>query len=124
MDKDATYAEQHYATVSRLLGHDFPAPETTTNELDHAALQAKPTDEAIALFECNAKAFPDSGNAADSLADGYAQAKRWKDAAPNEQRGVTLSEAEQNLSLDYFRTQLKHYEDVARDTAARHTAER
>ena len=41
------------------------------NQLAYSRLQAGESDDALALFKLNVKAYPMSSNAQDSLADGY-----------------------------------------------------
>lgn len=56
------------------------------NDLGCDALSQGRTADAISLFKRNVAANPDSANAYDSLADGYAEAKQWREAARASQR--------------------------------------
>src|SRR4051812_1244311 len=65
----------------KTVGWPLPIPESVINDLGYAALFQQKTQDAIALFRRNVEANPDSANAYDSLAEGYAKAGMWKDAA-------------------------------------------
>jgi hypothetical protein len=90
-DQGYEYAERHFARVSEVVGHPIAVPEGVINGLGYAALSRDAVPEAIALFERNVAANPYSANAQDSLADGYARAGRWRDAAAAADRAVALA---------------------------------
>ncbi len=113
-ERGIDYAEGHFAAVSEKIGHELPMPEQVANELGYAALNADRFAEAITLLEHNARNFPDSANAADSLADAYAKAERWQDAADSESRAVSMGEAQHDRNLGYFRTQLQRYIEASK----------
>jgi tetratricopeptide (TPR) repeat protein len=83
--------EEHFNVVSKVVGYPIPVPEDVMNDLGYAALASGRTDEAIALFGRNVEANPNSANAWDSLADGLAEAGRWKDATEAADRAVNLA---------------------------------
>jgi uncharacterized protein len=85
------YAQRHFERVSGIVGHPIAIPEAVINSLGYAALSRDDVEEAIALFERNVEANPYSANAQDSLADGYAGAGRWRDAAEAADRAVALA---------------------------------
>lgn len=84
-------AEKHFAELSQRLGWPMPVPESVINALGYDALGKRNFVEAIALFERNVAAFPNSANAHDSLADAYDEAGRLGDAAASARRGATLA---------------------------------
>jgi hypothetical protein len=47
--------------------------------------------DAITLYKCNVTANPHSANAYDGLADGYAEAGQWKEAATASERAAELA---------------------------------
>lgn len=78
--KDLAFAERHYQQVSMRIGKTIAVPEGVINELGYDALSQGRTGDAISLFKRNVAANPNSANAYDSLADGYAAAKQWQEA--------------------------------------------
>jgi Tfp pilus assembly protein PilF len=60
------------------------------NEFGYAALSQGKTQDAIGLFKRNVEANPNTVNAYHSLADGYAKAGQWKDAAQASERTVNV----------------------------------
>jgi predicted Zn-dependent protease len=75
--------------------------------LGYAALSEGKTQDAIALFKRNVEGNPNSANAYDSLADGYAKAGMWKDAARASDRAVALATEFNHPNLPYFIGQAK-----------------
>jgi hypothetical protein len=96
------FADEHFAAVSERVGWALPVPETVINDFGYTALQEGKTDHAIALFERNVSENPNSANAYDSLADGYATAEEWAKAAAAEDRAVALAKEHGNPNLPYF----------------------
>jgi predicted alpha/beta superfamily hydrolase len=86
-----SFAEKHFDDVSKLAGWPLPVPEGVINNLAYEALSAGRTEDAIALFKRNVSANPNSANAYDGLADGYAEASRWKNAADASARAAALA---------------------------------
>jgi tetratricopeptide (TPR) repeat protein len=81
VEKGFSFAQQHFEDVSKTVGWPLAIPESVINDLGYAALSQQKTQDAIALFKRNVEANPNSANAYDSLAEGYAKAGMWKDAA-------------------------------------------
>lgn len=81
MPKGLDFAEKHFEDVSRTLGWPLPVPESVINDFGYDALSTGKTEAAIALFERNVQANPNSANAYDSLAEAYERAENWKEAA-------------------------------------------
>ena len=109
--KGIAFADEHFAAVSKRVGWALPVPETVINDLGYAALQAGKTGDAIALFERNVSENPNSANAFDSLADGYAAAEEWARAAAAEDRAVALAKEHGNPNLPYFIEQSRKLND-------------
>lgn len=109
--KGIAFADEHFAAVSKRVGWALPVPETVINDLGYAALQAGKTGDAIALFERNVSENPNSANAFDSLADGYAAAEDWARAAAAEDRAVALAKEHGNPNLPYFIEQSRKLND-------------
>lgn len=81
LEKGLPFAQQHFQDVSKTVGWPLAIPESVINSLGYAALSQDKTQDAIALFKRNVEANPNSANAYDGLADGYAKAGEWKQAA-------------------------------------------
>jgi len=65
--------------------------ENTINRLGYALLQEKDPSSAVVLFKLNAKAYPESANAWDSLGDGYEAANDIQGARMAYARSVELN---------------------------------
>lgn len=111
LEKGFTFAQQHFQDVSKTVGWSLAIPEDVINSLGYAALSEGKTRDAIALFKRNVEANPHSANAYDSLADGYAKAKEWKDAVRASSRAVALATESNHPSLSYFMEQEKKLKD-------------
>ncbi len=109
--KGIVFADEHFAAVSKRVGCTLPVPETAINDLGYAALGEGRTGDAIALFERNVAENPNSANAYDSLADGYAAAEEWTKAAASEERAVALAKEYGNPNLQYFIEQSRKLND-------------
>jgi CubicO group peptidase (beta-lactamase class C family) len=71
-------------------------PEQLLNMLGYEALQSGRTEEAIRLFERNAREFPESSNVYDSLAEGYATAGKKDLAIQNYEKSLELDPKNDN----------------------------
>ena len=88
-EESAWKAFQSFAADPR---HRFmPGEERTINRLGYAFLQEKDPSSAVVLFKLNAKAYPDSANAWDSLGDGYEATNDIQDARMAYARSVELN---------------------------------
>jgi CubicO group peptidase (beta-lactamase class C family) len=67
----AAIALQRYDRLKKQRAREFNFDEGELNRLGYDLLGAKRLDEAIAVFKKNVESFPDSGNAHDSLGEGY-----------------------------------------------------
>jgi predicted alpha/beta superfamily hydrolase len=111
LGKGLAFAEEHFQNVSKTLGWPLPIPEGVINSLGYAALSDGKIQNAIALFKRNVEANPNSANAYDGLADGYAEAEMWKEAAGASDRAVALAIEFDNPNLLYFIRQAKTMND-------------
>jgi hypothetical protein len=102
LEKGFQFAQAHFQDVSKTVGWPIAIPEGVINSLGYAALSAGKTEDAIALFKRNVEANPNSANAYDSLAEGYAKAGMWKDAARASDRAVALAIEYDHPSRAYF----------------------
>jgi predicted alpha/beta superfamily hydrolase len=91
LDKGLTFAEEHFENLSKTVGWPIGIPEGVINSLGYAALSRGEIQDALALFKRNVEANPYSANAYDSMADGYAEAGMWKEAARAADRAAALS---------------------------------
>jgi predicted alpha/beta superfamily hydrolase len=107
LERGFPFAQQHFQNVSKTLGWPLAIPEGVINSLGYAALSKGKTQDAIALFKRNVEANPNSANAYDSLADGYAEAGNWQEAARASERAVTLATEFNHPNLPYFIEQAK-----------------
>jgi predicted alpha/beta superfamily hydrolase len=111
LEKGLPFAEKHFQDVSKTVGWPLPIPEGVINNLGYAALSEGKTQDAVALFKRNVQANPNSANAYDSLADGYAEAGMWKDAARASDRAVALATEFDHPSKANFIKQAKKMND-------------
>lgn len=111
LSKGFAFAQQHFQEVSKTVGWTLPVPEGVVNDLGYEALSGGKVQDAIALFKRNVDANPNSANAYDGLADGYAKAEMWKDAAAASDRAVALADQFDNPNRPYFLKQAKKMND-------------
>lgn len=111
LEKGLPFVEKHFQEVSKTVGWPLAIPEAVNNSLGYAALSGGKTQDAIALFKRNVEANPNSANAYDSLADGYAEAKMWKDAARASDRAVALATEFDLPNRSYFIEQARKMND-------------
>jgi tetratricopeptide (TPR) repeat protein len=77
--------------------------EQLLNRLGYSLLRQQNTDAAIAIFELNAREYPDAANPHDSLGDGYMAAGRLEDAVASYRRAVQVAEETGDARLASFR---------------------
>lgn len=111
LEKGLPFAQQHFQDVSKTVGWPLAIPEGVINSLGYGALSQGKTQDAIALFNRNVEANPNSANAYDSLADGYAKNEMWKDAARAADRAVALAIEFDHPNRSYFIAQAKKMND-------------
>lgn len=91
LENGLSFVEKHFQHVSKAVGWPLAIPEGVINSLGYAALSEGKTPDAIALFKRNVETNPNSANAYDSLADGYAKAEKWEDAARASNKAAALA---------------------------------
>jgi len=111
LDKGFPFAEEHFENVSKTVGWPIAIPEDVINNFGYASLSAGKIKEALALFKRNVEANPNSANAFDSLADGYAEAEMWKEAAGASDRALALATQFDHPKRSYFVGQAKKMND-------------
>ncbi len=111
MSRGFSYAEQHFQVASQIVGWPLAIPENVINDFAYEALSHGKTKEAIELFKRNVKANPNSGNAWDGMADGYAKVGQWSDAAQASERALALATQYASPNLSYFTEQAKKMND-------------
>lgn len=85
------------------------------NNLGYAALSQKKFAEAIDLFKRNVEQNPNSANAHDSLADGYAGAGNPHDASVASERAAALAVELDLPGRAYFIEQARKREQALED---------
>lgn len=119
LEKGLPFAQQHFQTVSKTLGWPVAIPEDVINSLGYAALGEGRAADAIALFKRNVETSPNSANAYDSLAEGYAEAGQLEEAVRASSQAVTLATAFDDPNRAYFVEQAKQMADrLAQQSAA------
>lgn len=119
LEKGFAFAEEHFRQVSKTVGWTLPVPESVVNDLAYAALEQGRTDEALALFQRNVEANPNSASACDGLADGYAKAERWPEAAAAAARAERLAVAQDHPDRAYFAEQARKMEARRKEAATK-----
>ena len=109
--KGFPYAEKHFQDVSKTVGWPLAIPEAVIDNFGDTALSQGKIQEALRLFKRNVEAHPNSANAYDSLADGYAKAKQWKDAVQASEKAVTLATQYSHPKRSYFIEKAKKMND-------------
>ncbi len=87
---NAPKAQQLYAEAHQRYPKETIFPELLMNRLAYEYLQSGNIQTAIALFQLNVTAFPDSPNVYDSLADAYIANHQTDLARQNEQKALNL----------------------------------
>ncbi len=86
--------EAHYAKLSDRLGWAITPPEATINALGYATLAEHQVDEALEYLQANARNYPDSANAYDSLGEALEAAGRLDEALTKYEEAIRRGEAE------------------------------
>ncbi|ASU34445.1 alpha/beta hydrolase [Mucilaginibacter xinganensis] len=77
----AAVIEDHYADVSKHMGYKVAPPETILDAMGHDYLEINLPDRALAVFNLNAKYYPESAAAYAAIGDYYAIKKDNQKAA-------------------------------------------
>ncbi|CAM2005656.1 alpha/beta hydrolase-fold protein [Acanthopleuribacter pedis] len=87
---------------------DAPLPrQAFLNQFGYAYLTRDRFAEAVFLFECNTRFYPQSPNTWDSLGEALQRAGRTADAHAAFRRALSLAESQQDRDLDRYRARLK-----------------
>jgi tetratricopeptide (TPR) repeat protein len=95
------------------LRRGYPAErfnEDLLNQLGYQLLREKNTGAAVALFELNAREYPDAANTHDSLGDGYEAAGRLQEALASYRRAVQIAQASSDPRLATYRANVERLE--------------
>jgi predicted alpha/beta superfamily hydrolase len=96
-------AGEHYTRLSTRVGYEVPMPENLTNLIGYRLLQLNRTNEAIAVFQTNVKAWPKSANVYDSLGEAYEKAGQTAEARASYERAAQIGAETNDPSLPVFR---------------------
>jgi uncharacterized protein len=107
LDKGLPGVQAHYDDLSKMLGRPVAVPENALNDLGYTALEQGKVKEAIAIFQSNVDANPNSANAYDSLADGYVKDGQLAAAKRASDRSVQLARQWANPNLTSFEQKAK-----------------
>jgi uncharacterized protein len=94
---------QHYAGLSERFGYRIDPPEAVVNTFGYVLLGEKKTGEALAMFGYNVRAYPNSANVYDSMADGYEASDKPALAAENCATACRLGEKNADPNLELYR---------------------
>lgn len=119
LEKGLDFADKHFQEVSKTVGWTLPVPESVVNDLAYAALEQGRTHEALALFQRNVEGNPNSAAAYDGLADGYAKAEKWSEAAAAAARAEGIAAAQDHPDRAYFSNQARKMEERLKGAAAK-----
>jgi pimeloyl-ACP methyl ester carboxylesterase len=100
------------------LRRSYPAErfdEELLNRLGYLLLREQDIDAAIAVFELNAREYPDAPNPHDSLGEGYAAVGRLEEALASYRRAVQLAEASGDARLANYRGNVELTEQRLRE---------
>lgn len=90
-------------------------PESEMNAYGYRRLQGGHPEEAIAIFQINADAYPKSANTYDSLADAYVAAGKPKEALAAAQKGLKILDRDKNLPPEFRALLRESLEKKVRD---------
>lgn len=85
----------------------LPDPESRVNSLGYQLLSAKKINDAVQIFEVNARMHPKSSNAYDSLGEGYADAGENQRAIEAYRRSVELNSGNENAKRMLLKLELR-----------------
>ena len=90
-EQGAEAARSEFARILPLRDDRYFLDESALNRLGYALLGERRTDDAVAVFEMNAQAFPESWNVHDSLGEALAARGDRKRAIASYERSVQLN---------------------------------
>lgn len=112
LTKGVPAVEAYFAELSKTYGRTVAVPEGVINELAYESLQQKQPKEAVALFQRNTVAHPNSANAFDGLADGLAADGQPDAAITTQEKAVRLARQNHDQNLPTFEKKLKKLKDA------------
>ena len=119
LENGFAFAQAHFERVSKTVGWTLPVPEEVVNNFAYAALEQGRVEEALALFRRNVDGNPGSANAWDGLADGYAKAGKWQEAAAAAARAEQLAAEQDHPNRAYFAQQARKMAERLRQEVER-----
>jgi predicted alpha/beta superfamily hydrolase len=102
LDKGLAAVETQYENLSKMLGRPVGVPENVLNDLGYASLEQGKIREAIALFQSNVEANPNSATAYDSLAQAFVKDGQLSAAKSAEDHCVQIARQWANPNLVRF----------------------
>ena len=115
LDQGLAAVQAHYNDVGKMLGRPVAVPENVLNDLGYTALEQGKVKEAIALFQSNVDANPDSADAYDGLADGYLKDGQLLAAKRAQDHGLQLARQWANPNLIQFEQKAKKIDQRLRE---------
>lgn len=100
-------ARDRFRVLLRFGSDSIRVNQVELNTFGYRLMGEDRIEEAIAVFEMNVEAYPESANTYDSLADAYREAGRLEDARRNYERAVELAEQQGHVNLENYRGKLK-----------------
>ena len=94
-----TDLEDHYKKLSSRFGYRIPPPEAQMNLAGYQLLTSDRITEAIAVFEKNAEAYPNSANCLDSLAEAYERSGQLRKAKETYEKAYKMAETHGETQL-------------------------
>ncbi len=107
LDMGLAAVQAHYNDIGKMLGRPVAVPENAMNDLGYTALEQGKVKEALAIFQSNVDANPNSANAYDSLADGYLKDGQLLAARNAADRSVELARRWANPNVGEFERKVK-----------------
>lgn len=95
-------AVAHAAEMTKRYGFEVRVPELRANNIAYLLLGAKHVPEAIAVFQANVEAYPNSPNVYDSLGEAYERAGDSEKARANYEKAVERARAARDPRLPIF----------------------
>ncbi len=100
---DLAAVEAHFASVSKIFGHEFHVPEDLVNQMGYMQLQIGRGERALPIFRRNLELYPSSANVYDSLADALEPAGALEEALRNRDEAVRRAGEIGDERLETFR---------------------
>jgi predicted alpha/beta superfamily hydrolase len=115
LDQGLAAVQAHYQNISKMLGRTVAVPESAVNDVAYTLLEQGKLKEAIAVFQGNVDANPNSPNAYDGLADGYQKDGQLAAAKRAADRSVQLGRRWADPNLTEFEQHAKRIDQKLKD---------